>query len=108
MAIKYDEYLLLELFCSEPIIIDAEAEIYKYQIQDKIGFELTLYFSVYDQYATVRLEYRGIVKPIFEVELKNVQEIRADKEKLSFFRQKGNEPVFQIIILPSFMLDLSL
>lgn len=108
MAIKYDEYLLLELFCSEPLIIDAEAEIYKYQIKDKLGFELILYFSVYDQYATARLEHKGIDKPIFEVELKNVQEIRADKEKLSFFRQESNEPVFQVMILPSFMLDLSL
>jgi hypothetical protein len=108
VAIKYDEYLLLELFCSEPIIIDVEAEIYKYQFKDKVGFELTLYFSVYDQYATARLEHNGMERPIFEVELKNVQEIRADKEKLSFFRQENNEPVFQVMILPSFMLDLSL
>ncbi|MDP4095828.1 hypothetical protein OIN60_03360 [Paenibacillus sp. P96] len=108
MAIKYDEYLLLELFCSEPIIIDADAEIYSYRIKDKIGFELTLYFSVYDQFATARLEYKGKDRPIFEVELNNVQEIKADKEKLSFFRQDTNEPVFQIMILPSFMLDLNL
>ncbi|SDC97511.1 hypothetical protein SAMN04488112_1255 [Melghirimyces thermohalophilus] len=108
MSIKYNEYLLLELFNSEPLIIDREAEIYKYQIKGEMGFELTLYFSVYDQYATVRLGCKELKKPIFEVDMENVVEIRAGKEKISFFKQESQEPVFQVRISPSFMLDISL
>ncbi|UFJ41429.1 hypothetical protein LOK74_02515 [Brevibacillus humidisoli] len=108
MSIKFDEYLLLELFESEPIIIDSEAEIYKYQKKDNIGLAIILYFSVYDQYATVRLEHKDIIKPLFEVEINNLRLIDADNEKISLFKQESKEPAIQIIISPSFMLDISL
>ncbi|MCY7478755.1 hypothetical protein [Paenibacillus larvae] len=107
MAIKYNAHSILELFNSEPIVIDSEAEIYKYQINDKAGFELILYFSVYDQNVTVRLEHKGLENPIFDVEIKNVKEIKADREKLVFFKQEKYEPAIQVIISPSFMLDFS-
>lgn len=107
MSIEFDEYQLIELFESEPTIIDKEAEIYQYQLKDKLGLELFLYFSVYDQYVAIRLEHRELGIPIYDVEVKNVEEIRADNVKLLVIKQNQDQ-VAEIMLKPNFNLGLSL
>ncbi|BCB02174.1 hypothetical protein [Bacillus sp. KH172YL63] len=108
MAIKYNEYLMLELFNSEPIIIDREAEIYKYQMQGFLGLELAFSFSVYDQYVTIRLDHNQLQNPLYDIEIQNVEEIRVEKSKLIVLKQQSKEPVIELNITPNFMLDLSI
>ncbi len=106
MAIKYDEYLLLELFNSEPIIIDKEAEIYKHKMQGPLGLEISFSFSVYDQYATIRLDHNQLQNPIYDIEIQNVEEIRVENAKLLVIKQQSKEPVIEIKVTPNFMIDL--
>ncbi|WP_047982070.1 hypothetical protein [Ornithinibacillus contaminans] len=108
MAINYDEYLLLELFNSEPIIIDREAEIYKYQMQGSQGLELAFSFSVYDQYVTIRLNHDQLQNPLYDIEIQNVGEIRVEKSKLIVLKQQSKEQVIEVEVTPNFMIDLSI
>lgn len=106
MAIKYDEFLLLELFNSEPIIIDREAEIYKYQIQGSLGLELAVSFSVYDQYVTIRLDHFQLQNPLYDIDIQNVEEIKVENSKLIVIKQQSKEPVIEVKFTPNFMIDL--
>ena len=106
MSLTYDGYELLELFCSEPNIIDKDAEIFTYNFEDKHGFLFKLYFSVYDERATVRLENKDLENPVFDIELSNVKKIKADSEKLSIYLREDKE--VRIYFKPSFTLDIDL
>ncbi|KMY31474.1 hypothetical protein ACZ11_04350 [Lysinibacillus xylanilyticus] len=106
MALKYNEYLLLELFNSEPILIDKEAEIYKYKMQDPLGLEIAFSFSAYDQYATIRLDHKQLQNPLYDIEIHNVEEIRVENAKLLIIKQKNKEAVIEVKVTPNFMIDL--
>ncbi|MEK4171447.1 hypothetical protein MHI22_07740 [Lysinibacillus sp. FSL L8-0312] len=106
MAIKYDEYLLLEIFNSEPIIIDKEAEIYKYKMQDSLGLEIAFSFSVYDQYVTIRLDNKQLQNPLYDIEIQDVEEIRVENVKLLIIKQQNKEPAIEIKVKPNFMINL--
>lgn len=105
MVIKYDEYALLELFCSEPIVIERDAEIFQYQKNDSFGFKLTIYFSAYDQSATVSLEHEHLERPLYDIALKHVTAIRANKNKLSIYLS-NEEKVIEISFEPNFIMDI--
>lgn len=48
MFIKFDEFELLELFCKEPIVLhEKETGMYIYSKQDKHGFCIYLFMSMY-------------------------------------------------------------
>lgn len=106
MAIKYDEYLLLEIFNSEPIIIDKEAEIYKYKMQGPLGLEIAFSFSVYDQYVTIRLDNKHLQNSLYDIEIQNVEELRVENAKLLIIKQQSKEPVIEVTVTPNFMIDL--
>ncbi|MCI1696856.1 hypothetical protein [Aneurinibacillus aneurinilyticus] len=107
MSIRFDEYKLLELFGNEPKVIDEEAEIYVYSTGYVDEFLFELYFSTYDERVSVRLEYKNLSNPIFEVGLDNISRIICDEEKIEFCRDIEN-PVLRIYIRPSVTLDIDL
>lgn len=107
MYINYNEYELLELFCSEPNVIDKNAGIFLYNTKDKFGFKFALYFSIYDKQVTIRLSHNDLANPIFDISLNDVGKIGADSERLCIYR-KSNNPIVVVYFKPSFTLAIEL
>lgn len=107
MYINYDEYELLELFCSDPNVIDKDAGIFLYDTKDKFGFKFTLYFSIYDRQVAIRLSHNDLINPIFDIALTDVEKIEADSEKLSIYRKSHNLKVV-VYFKPNFTLAIEL
>ncbi|MBD1372160.1 hypothetical protein IC620_07265 [Hazenella sp. IB182357] len=104
MCIEYDEYNLLELFCSEPLIIDEEARIYRYETIDAVGFIFTLSFWGYEKNAFIRLEYQNLVNPIYDLQFKNVTRLKVDDEKLTIYQDE--QAKVRVYFKPNFTLEL--
>ncbi len=51
-------------------------------MQGPLGFEIAFSFSVYDQYATIRLDNKQLQNPLYDIEIQNVEEIRVENAKL--------------------------
>lgn len=106
MFIKYDKYDLLEIFESEPVVIDKDALIFKYQIENTLGFNFSLYFSAYDRSAVITLKYNSIANPIFDIDINKITEIVAINEKLIINCE--NHKVIAVLFKPNFSLDIDL
>ncbi|OYD07408.1 hypothetical protein [Paludifilum halophilum] len=100
----YDEYELLELFCSEPKVIDQEVGIYEYQMSSETGHTFTLYFSIHEETVIITLSHNKLMNPIFDISLKEVEKIKADSEKLVFTR--NDKPTVMMYVKPSFTLEI--
>lgn len=105
MFIKYNGFDLLELFCNEPKIIDEDAEIFRYELEDDFGFKLSMYISKYDQNVVLRLENQKYFNPIFDIDLKKVERIEKDGEKLSVYRSEIPKRMI-VYFKPNFRLEL--
>lgn len=108
MFIQYDEYALLALFESEPKIMNSEPEIYTYSKQNELGFELSLHFSVYDQYAVISMSYGVSKLLLLEAEIKNISSIKADSKEIRIF-QEGNDKkcIMKVSFVPNFKIDMN-
>lgn len=77
-----DQYDLLELFESEPKIIDEQICIYEYKKQDSHGFIFTMYLNYYDEFCSLTLEHKNLKTPIFDLRYNNVNNIEAKNDNL--------------------------
>lgn len=104
MFIKYDEYELLELFASEPMVIDdKETGIFIYNIEDSHGFKLSMYVSIYEYICSISLTHKDLEKPVFDIGLNGVKDIKGKNDRL-VIQQKGNAQDVVIYFKPNFAL----
>ena len=110
MSNLFNDYELLELFGSEPKIVDEEAKIFQYLAQDNYGFSLTLFISVFEEYIVLRLEHESLTNPIFDIEIKDIIKIKGNGEKIIFvYKADGiGEKNAKIYFKPNFTLDVDL
>ncbi|MFD1425586.1 hypothetical protein [Kroppenstedtia sanguinis] len=91
--IKYNEYELLELFESEPEPLhEEEAGMLYYTHKDHHGFEAVMYISIYENYCRLSVSHENLEKPIFQLELHEVQSIKGKEDRLIITR-KGKENI---------------
>lgn len=88
--IDFERHDFLTFFDNENII-EKDAGIIKYSIQNKHKMLFSLYLSTYEQYAIVSLKYENEEKYIFEVGLKNISRIICDKQNLYFYKNNHKE-----------------
>jgi len=100
VSIKYDEYDLLELFGSFPIMLcdDYDVGIYYYSYTDSCGLEVSLNFSVYEQKCGMGLSINNICH--FEIDLSNVVYLRKEDWRLRI-RQQNVEVDYIICFKPN-------
>lgn len=90
----YDEYKLLELFESEPEELYQEgAGFYLYDKIDKLGFQLLLYISQYENKCNVSLSNDMYNWTIFEFELHDIESIKNENECLKIRGNSGKTEV---------------
>jgi hypothetical protein len=99
--IEYQEYELLELFESEPIVINKDACIYTYKHTDKFEFRLELYFSAYDQCYSISLWYKNFANSLFDIGFNNVKKIVCQKDKL-IIEQENKEKDAVVYFTPTY------
>jgi len=101
LFIEFDEYELMELFCSEPISVhEKDAGIFIYQKQDKFGFDLVMNISVYERTCGISLNYVKYSAPIFDYTLKNVTSIKCYSQKMAIIY--GNNETLNVYFEPNF------
>ncbi len=105
MFIKYNGYDLLELFCNEPRIINNEADIFSYTAEDAFGFKFCMYVSIYDRNVVLQLDHHNYTEPIFYLDLKDVEKLEGEKEKLLIYREKIAKPIV-VYFKPNFQLGI--
>lgn len=113
---EYDEYRLLEIFESEPRVLDDEVGIYKYGRTDRFGFTLTLLVSGLEHYAVVTLEHRDLTHSLFDHSLHDVVKLVCkDDDSLHFYRDRdlqvanpglAPEPVLTVLTKPHFRIEI--
>lgn len=90
----YDEYELLELFESEPEELYQEgAGFYMYSKIDKLGFQILLYISQYENKCIVSLSNDIYNWTIFDFELYFIESIRNENECLKIRGNSGKTEV---------------
>lgn len=103
--IHYDEYELLELFESEPIIVfEEETGVFIYRHIDSRNLELTMSFSVYENKCSIGLSYcmQAYDSLITEIDLEDVTSFLCTSEKLTIQRACGRN--IEVIFKPNFIL----
>ncbi|GLC89312.1 hypothetical protein [Lysinibacillus piscis] len=104
MFIKFDEFELLELFEKEPMVIgDAAAGMFIYSKKDDLGFTLVLTVSIYEKQCNLSLVYPNFETSIFEFELKNIDRIIGEDQKLKILRHNSEKSI-EVIFKPHFAL----
>jgi|GEM_PF-3908681 hypothetical protein len=99
MKIEYDRYELFLLFENEKILnIDAEIMEYSFSDQD---FTFVLYFSPYEEFASISLKYAQWDESIYTIDMNNITKIglkdfAKDWKKLCFYRNNSIEPVLSL------------
>jgi hypothetical protein len=53
-----------------------------------------------------RLEHEHLINPLYDIELRNVEEVGAGKEKLSLYRT-NKELVIQVYFEPNFTIEIN-
>ncbi|MCX7568412.1 hypothetical protein OS242_00300 [Tumebacillus sp. DT12] len=115
-SIDYDYYRLLEIFESEPRVLDEEVEIYQYAKTDRFGFTLSLHLSRLEDTAIVTLEHRDLPGALFDhIEHGVVKLVCADDDSLHFFRERdlhvanpglAPEPVLTVLTKHQFRIEI--
>ena len=77
-----DKYELLELFESEPKIIDNDAGIYSYQKTDIHEFTLAMTIFLYDNFCSLTLKHKDLKYPLFELGFDKIDCIKCKDDKL--------------------------
>ncbi|EEG76139.1 conserved hypothetical protein [Dethiobacter alkaliphilus AHT 1] len=104
MFIQYDEYELLELFESEPILIaEKEAGMFIYSLSNALGFKLVMSLSVYENQCNVSLSYVDDI--IFDIQLSNVKSMKSDGKQIRINRKENKIDVI-IGFKPNFSLRI--
>ncbi|CAH1190390.1 hypothetical protein PAECIP111893_00308 [Paenibacillus plantiphilus] len=99
----YDQYELLELFESEPIVIgEPEAGMNIFKKEDKYGFKLILTISIYEKECILSLTQRDCPNPIFDLRLTDVNKIYNENSTLYIM---SGEKLISIGFHPNFSLS---
>ncbi|KFN12931.1 hypothetical protein [Bacillus pseudomycoides] len=107
MGIIYDELELLELFCNEPTVIDADASIYSYKSIDMSGYTLELFLSVYENYVSLELAHENLKSLIYDIVLVDVNKIKTWEDTLKIY-DENEKQLLQISFKPNFSLQTKL
>ncbi|MGE6574286.1 hypothetical protein [Paenibacillus xylanexedens] len=106
MYIQYDEFLLLELFESDPIsIADEEAGIFMYTKMDNVGFKLMLTISIYEKQCNLSLVHDQYSIPVFECKLDNVEELCTTTQGLTIRRPTSTNVI--VTFKPNFSIQIN-
>lgn len=100
---RYREHDLLELFESEPNIIDEEAGIYIYKRTNEYGFTFVFYFSMCEGRCIITLMYQNFINPIYDMVFDDVQEIECSEERL-IIKQKNKTESIIVYFKPNYSL----
>lgn len=95
MYIKYDEYELLELFESEPILVSGkDAGVYMYSNVDKLNIKLVILFSVYENTCKISLCHASDSdKPLFECNVVDIARFECSKKTMRIVKVGGAIPI---------------
>ncbi|MGF9831499.1 MULTISPECIES: hypothetical protein [Bacillus cereus group] len=104
MGIIYDELELLEIFCNEPKVIDANASIYSYKSTDTLGYTLELFISVYENYVSLELTHENLKLLIYDVVVVNVNKIKTWENTLKVY-DESEKQLLQVAFKPNFSLQ---
>ncbi|MGS2751075.1 hypothetical protein ACVAMH_30230 [Bacillus zanthoxyli] len=104
MGIIYDELELLEIFCNEPTVIDADASIYSYNSTDTSGYTLELFISVYENYVSLELTHENLKSLIYDIVVVNVNKIKTSENTLKVY-DESEKQLLQISFKPNFSLQ---
>ena len=96
-----DKYELLELFESEPKIIDEEAGEYEYKKEDVFGFTLEMAIFLYDAHCSLTLKHKALKYPIFDLGFDKIDYIKCKDEKL-FIHQAGSKKDVVVYFKPNY------
>lgn len=100
--IKFDEYELLELFESEPVVVhgDYQAGVFMYAKDDAKGVNIVFTFDVYQCYCEFSLNIDNGKYTICEYKLNNVASLEKVGESLSII-SKDDDEIVRINFQPS-------
>ncbi len=105
MYIEYDEYELLDMFLNEPLEINGkEGGIFLYKSENMNGFELSMYISIYEQLCCINLKYVGLLNPVFDIAINEVEKILKEDNRLIV--RKYNKDEIIIYFKPNISLKL--
>jgi hypothetical protein len=104
MGIIYDELELLEIFCNEHTVIDADASIYSYNSTDTSGYTLELFISVYENYVSLELTHENLKSLIYDIVVVNVNRIKTSENTLKVY-DESEKQLLQISFKPNFSLQ---
>ncbi|MBJ8073633.1 MULTISPECIES: hypothetical protein [Bacillus cereus group] len=107
MGIIYDELELLEIFCNEHTVIDADASIYSYKSTDTSGYTLELFISIYENYVSLELAHENLKSLIYDIVLVNVNKIKTWEDTLKIY-DESEKQLLQISFKPNFSLQTKL
>jgi hypothetical protein len=98
-----DKYELLELFESEPKIIDEEAGEHEYKKEDAFGFTLKMIIFLYDEFCGLTLNHKDLKYPIFDLGFDNINRIKCKDDKL-IIQQANNTKNVVVYFKPNYTL----
>ncbi|MDT2045889.1 hypothetical protein [Priestia flexa] len=99
---EYNDYELLELFEDEPIVmVDEQTGWFTYSKRDDLGFELVLTMLVIEGRCIVSLSYEKHKGAIFDFDLKGIEKIKGENNRLNISGNDGNTEV-EISFKPHF------
>ncbi|HDR7676659.1 TPA: hypothetical protein QCX88_004830 [Bacillus wiedmannii] len=104
MGIIYDELELLEIFCNEHEVIDADASIFSYKSTDKLGYTLELFISVYENYVSFELTHENLKSVIYDIVVVNVNKIKTWENTLKVY-DESEKQLLQVAFKPNFSLQ---
>lgn len=114
-SIDYDYYRLIEIFESEPRVLDEEVHIFQFSKADRFGFTLSLHLSALEDTAIVTLMHRDLPYALFDHILHDVVKLVCkDDDSLRFYRAHDlpvahpdlvPEPVLTVLTKPHFRIE---
>ncbi len=104
MGIIYDELELLEIFCNEHEVIDADASIFSYKSIDTLGYTLELFISVHENYVSFELTHENLKSVIYDIVVVNVNKIKTWENTLKVY-DESEKQLLQVAFKPNFSLQ---
>ncbi|HEV2601617.1 MAG TPA: hypothetical protein VGT41_04920 [Candidatus Babeliales bacterium] len=87
----YERYTFLEFFDREEVI-ELEASILRYIMFLEDGSIFSLYFSLHEGYAAIKLGFNNTDKSIFEISINGLNRISCTDDSLCFFKRSKDIP----------------
>ncbi|MUK87331.1 hypothetical protein GMD78_02810 [Ornithinibacillus sp. L9] len=102
MYINFNEYEMLELFESDPVVIGQyEAGNFIYSKTDEFGFKLVFTISIYENECIVSLSHQSYKTPIVDYRFKDVVALVKNEDCL-ILKRNNNEELIKVFFKPNF------